>query len=128
MTQRRVFGYGKAGLSGLFLLGLAAFADAEPLRIQIESASAGVDQRTHEPIVTVKLSKQSQQALGAYTQHNVGKPMELRVDGKVIMKSVIREPLLAGTFQTSGNFTADEVSNLARQLAAGATIVLELVD
>jgi preprotein translocase subunit SecD len=128
MVDRRSSRYRKAGLSGLFLLGLTAFAFGEPLSLDVQEARSGVDERTHQPIVTVKVTKESQQALATYTQQNVGKPMELRIDGKVIMKSVIREPLIAGSFRTIGNFTAEEASDIARKLSAGTPIVIEVVD
>jgi preprotein translocase subunit SecD len=120
--------YKKAGLSGLFLWGLITSAFGQPLSLQVQEARSGVDQRTHKPIVTVKVTKESQQALAAYTQQNVGKPMELRVAGKVIMKSVIREPLIAGSFQTSDNFTQDQASDIAGRLPAGTTIVIEVTE
>ncbi len=104
--QRRISGYKKAGLSGLLLLCLIASANAEPLVLHVQEASIGTDQRTQEPTVNVRITEESKQALTNVTRHNVGKPMELRIDGKAVFTPVIREPLLGVSFVISGSLIA----------------------
>jgi hypothetical protein len=93
----------KAGLSGLFLCAAAAVAimtgvaASEPLAVEIISATAGYDQRTREPIVEYKLSRASQKLFAEMTEKNVGRKMELRIDGQPVVAAVIREPILGGS-------------------------------
>ena len=51
-----------------FLFGFAALAFAEPLKLEIAEAKADRDQRTREPIVSIRMTKESSQAFAAITQ------------------------------------------------------------
>ena len=85
--------------------------------------------RTGEPIVSFKMNAASARAFTDLTTKSVGKPMEFRVDGRVIMKPVIREPILGVTGQISGSFSVDEAKALAERLASGAAkLELEVVE
>jgi preprotein translocase subunit SecD len=48
------------------------------------------------------------------------KKMEIRVDGRVIMSPVVREPILGGSGQLSGHFSVEQAKELADLLASGA--------
>ena len=52
--------------------------------------------------------------------HHVGQPFAIVLDGKVISAPVIREPILGGQGQISGNFSAESANDLAVLLRAGA--------
>jgi preprotein translocase subunit SecD len=54
------------------------------------------------------------------TQENVGRPFAIVLDNEVISAPVIREPILGGTGQISGNFTVEGANDLAVLLRAGA--------
>ncbi|HEV2000652.1 MAG TPA: protein translocase subunit SecD, partial [Xanthobacteraceae bacterium] len=54
------------------------------------------------------------------TQENVGRPFAIILDNKVISAPVIREPILGGSGQISGNFTVQQANDLAILLRAGA--------
>ena len=54
------------------------------------------------------------------TQENVGKPFAIVLDNEVISAPVIREPILGGSGQISGNFTVQQANDLAILLRAGA--------
>ena len=54
------------------------------------------------------------------TQENVGRPFAIVLDNKVISAPVIREPILGGSGQISGNFTVEPANDLAVLLRAGA--------
>jgi preprotein translocase subunit SecD len=54
------------------------------------------------------------------TQQNVGKPFAIVLDNQVISAPVIREPILGGSGQISGNFTVQSANDLAILLRAGA--------
>ncbi|MEC9368047.1 MAG: protein translocase subunit SecD, partial [Pseudomonadota bacterium] len=57
---------------------------------------------------------------GRVTQENVGRPFAIILDNKVISAPVIREPILGGTGQISGNFTVQQANDLAVLLRSGA--------
>ena len=54
------------------------------------------------------------------TAKNVGKPFAIVLDDKVISAPVIREPILGGSGQISGNFTVQTANDLAILLRAGS--------
>ena len=68
-------------------------------------AQPGFDQRTGEPVVTFRFDAAGAKRFAMVTQENVGLPFAIVLDDKVISAPVIREPILGGTGQISGNFT-----------------------
>lgn len=80
----------------------------------------GFDQRTGEPIVSFRFDATGAKRFASVTQQNVGLPFAIILDGKVISAPVIREPILGGAGQISGNFTVTEASDLAVTLRSGA--------
>ncbi len=80
----------------------------------------GFDQRTSEPIVSFRFNSSGATRFGRVTQANVGRPFAIVLDDKVISAPVIREPILGGSGQISGNFTVQEANNLAILLRSGA--------
>ena len=68
-------------------------------------AQPGFDQRTNEPIVQFRFNSSGARKFAEATQANVGKPFAIVLDNKVISAPVIREPILGGSGQISGNFT-----------------------
>jgi protein-export membrane protein SecD len=83
-------------------------------------AQASFDQRTGEPVVTFRFDATGAKRFALVTQENVGLPFAIVLDGKVISAPVIREPILGGTGQISGNFTVQEANDLAVLLRSGA--------
>ncbi len=83
-------------------------------------AQPGFDQRTSEPIVSFRFNSSGAQKFAVATQANVGKPFAIVLDNKVISAPVIREPILGGSGQISGNFTVQSANDLAILLRAGA--------
>jgi len=83
-------------------------------------AQASFDQRTGEPVVTFRFDAAGAKRFAMVTQENVGLPFAIVLDDKVISAPVIREPILGGTGQISGNFTVQEANDLAVLLRSGA--------
>jgi len=86
----------------------------------LTDAQASFDQRTGEPIVNFKFNSTGARKFGRATQDNVGRPFAIVLDNEVISAPVIREPILGGSGQISGNFTVESANNLAILLRAGA--------
>ena len=83
-------------------------------------SQASFDQRTNEPVVSFRFDSKGAQRFGAATQQNVGKLFAIILDDQVISAPQIREPILGGTGQISGNFTVEGANDLAVLLRAGA--------
>jgi protein-export membrane protein SecD len=87
---------------------------------ELTDAQPGFDQRTSEPIVSFKFNAAGARKFAQVTQENVGRLFAIVLDDKVISAPQIREPILGGSGQISGNFTVESANNLAILLRAGA--------
>jgi protein-export membrane protein SecD len=84
----------------------------------IQSASAGFSEG--QPIVSIRLNSLGAKYFCDISRENVGRPFAIVLDNKVLSAPSIREPICGGVMQISGNFTVQEVNNLALLLRAGA--------
>ncbi len=65
-------------------------------------AEAGADPASGLPIVNIKLSATLRDALAELTRANIGKPLPIRVDGRIVSEPHVNEPILNGELQISG--------------------------
>jgi preprotein translocase subunit SecD len=86
----------------------------------LTDAQPGFDQRNGEPIVSFRFNSSGARKFAQVTQENVGRPFAIVLDNEVISAPVIREPILGGSGQISGNFTVQAANDLAILLRAGA--------
>ncbi len=86
----------------------------------LTDAEAGFDQRTGLPIVTFRLNAEGARRFARVTRENVGRPFAMVLDNEVISAPVIREPIVTGSGEISGNFTVQQANDLAILLRAGA--------
>ncbi len=86
----------------------------------VVDAGPGFDQQTGEPIVTFRFNSRAGKAFGNWSLNNVGELFAIVIDNKVISAPSIREPILGGSGQISGNFTVESSTRLAVQIASGA--------
>ncbi len=86
----------------------------------LTNARAGQDSRTGEWVVNFTFDSVGTRRFAQITRENVGRPFAVVLDNKVITAPVIREPILGGQGQISGNFTARSANDLAVLLRAGA--------
>ncbi len=83
-------------------------------------AQAGYDQRGGIPVVNFRFDTVGGKRFAEITQQAVGQPFAIVLDNKVLSAPVIREPILGGSGQISGNFTTQSANDLAVLLRAGA--------
>ena len=103
-------------------------AASETLAIDLVGASLERDQQTGQPVIAIVMTPASGRAFAGLTARNVTKPLEFRVDGRAVMKPVIREPVLGGKVQISG-VDADEGRAVAERLSSGAAkLEVEVID
>jgi preprotein translocase subunit SecD len=86
----------------------------------LTNAQPSFDSRTSEPVVNFTFNTSGARRFAEVTQQNVGKPFAIILDNEVISAPVIREPILGGSGQISGNFTVQSANDLAILLRAGA--------
>ncbi len=84
------------------------------------NASPGMDSRNNQPVVNFRFDTVGGKKFGSVTSKNVGRLFAIVLDGKVISAPVIREPILGGAGQISGNFTIQSAQDLSLLLRAGA--------
>ncbi len=108
------------------LLVAAAPAVAAPLTLKVATALASFDS-TGEAVVNVRFDPGSARALAEFTAANVGRRVELRVDGQAVASPVIRDPITGGEIVISGSMTAADAGRLAMRLREGALVEAEIV-
>ncbi|GHD09774.1 protein translocase subunit SecDF [Tianweitania populi] len=86
----------------------------------LTDAQPSLDQRSNQWTVSFRFDSQGAQRFGQATQQNVGKLFAIILDNQVVSAPQIREPILGGQGQISGNFNAQSASDLAVLLRAGA--------
>jgi preprotein translocase subunit SecD len=105
---------------------LVTVATAEPVTLEVRSAKAGQDKRSGEPMLSIAVTTASKQALRDLSSNNIGRKLELRVDGKTILTSIFREPILGGVMEVSGDMGADRTQALAAELSkSGIRVEIE---
>jgi preprotein translocase subunit SecD len=91
---------------------------AEQLQVTVASASAATDARSGRPILSIRLADESRKAPAAFSETHLGHPVEMRIDGKSMIKAVIREPLTGGVFQVN-TVSIEDARRLADKLSHG---------
>ena len=83
-------------------------------------AKPRMDTQSNETIVSFTLDRVGAKKFGRATTENVGKQLAIILDGKIISAPSIREPIIGGSGQISGNFTFQSATDLALLLRSGA--------
>ncbi|NUY39497.1 protein translocase subunit SecD [Wolbachia endosymbiont of Litomosoides brasiliensis] len=73
-----------------------------------------------KPTVHFKFDRIASKRFAKVTKENVGKPFAIVLDNTVLTVPAIREPILNGEGEISGNFTEKQASELAILLKSGA--------
>ena len=84
------------------------------------NARPAVDNRTGETTVNFTLDRVGAKKFGKATTKYVGQRLAIILDNKIISAPQIREPILGGNGQISGNFTFQSATDLALLLRSGA--------
>ncbi len=86
----------------------------------VKDAQMRIGGNFNEPYVSLELTGLGAQSFGQITGKYVGRQLAIVLDENVRSAPVIREKILGGSAQISGNFTHEEASDLAIVLRAGA--------
>jgi preprotein translocase subunit SecD len=97
-------------------------ANAEAQRFKVASASLEFDARTNQPVVSFRFAPESARDFARFTEANVGRKVDVRVDGKTLSQPIIREPILGGAGQVPVA-SVEDGRTLAARLADGSAIL-----
>ena len=86
----------------------------------VKDAQVRIGGNFNEPYVALDLTTLGAQTFGQLTEKNVGKRLAIVLDDNVRSAPVIKEEILGGHAQISGNFTHAAASDLSIVLRAGA--------
>ena len=119
--------HGEIPMDALFRLIAAAaivlfacgFAMAEPLTLAIAKAVVVPDPAPGQGALNLKMTPDSAKAFATFTKANVGKMIDLSVDGAVVMSPLLVEPILGGEVMISGKFAKGELRRLSERISAG---------
>jgi len=87
---------------------------------RLTDAKAEVDQRSGGWVVTMRFDSVGAKEFGDVTKEYVNHRFAVVLDKQVLTAPNIQEPILTGSGQITGNFTAQSASDLALLLRAGA--------
>ena len=86
----------------------------------LSDAKPSMDNQTNETVVTVSLDRVGSKRFAKATSSGVGKRLAIVLDGKIISAPVIRDAIVGGSGQISGDFTFQSATDLALLLRSGA--------
>ena len=86
----------------------------------LTNAQASVDPQTNEPVVNIQFDQEGGRKFADLSTRFVGDRFAIILDGEILSSPFFREPILGGSAQISGGFTAETANNLAISLRSGA--------
>jgi len=96
---------------------------------QLANAAVSFDQTTNKPQVSLTFNGEGQKLFADITERNLQKPVAIFLDDQVISAPTVQSKISDGQAVITGNFTIQEVKELANLLNAGALEVpIKLVE
>jgi protein-export membrane protein SecD len=83
-------------------------------------ATPSLDNNTNQAVVNFSFDRVGTKKFGRATTNNVGNRLAIILDNKIISAPTIREAIVSGSGQISGNFTFQTATDLALLLRSGA--------
>jgi len=83
-------------------------------------AQPQMNNQTNETVVSFTLDRVGAKRFGKATSKGIGKQLAIILDGKIVSAPVIRDAIVSGSGQISGNFTFQSATDLALLLRSGA--------
>ncbi len=84
------------------------------------NAKPTIDNQNNQTVVSFTFDRVGSKKFGRVTTDNVGKRMAIILDNQIISAPVIREPILGGNGQITGDFTFQTATDLALLLRSGS--------
>ncbi len=86
----------------------------------LKDAQAATNPQTNQHVVHLEFSDEGGQKFADLTTKNVGRTIAILLDGEVLTAPNVREPILGGKAEISGQKTLEEAQQLAVLLRSGA--------
>ena len=83
-------------------------------------AQPQMNNQTNETVVSFTLDRVGAKRFGKATSAGIGKQLAIVLDGKIVSAPIIRDAIISGNGQISGNFTFQSATDLALLLRSGA--------
>ena len=83
-------------------------------------AQPRMDNQANETVVSFTLDRVGAKRFGKATSNGIGRQLAIVLDGKIISAPVIRDSIVSGSGQISGDFTFQSATDLALLLRSGA--------
>lgn len=110
----------RVALASTFLMIVAAApAAAAVLELSVTRAYVVTEEATGRPALSITLSPESIKAFADFTDANVGRKVELRIDGKVVLSATVRERIVMGEVMVSGDLTRLQLLETANGIWSG---------
>ncbi|MFB6212276.1 MAG: protein translocase subunit SecD [Candidatus Magasanikbacteria bacterium] len=85
--------------------------------------------RLGQPVVNIQLNNKGAKIFARLTKENVGEPIAIFLDGKLIQMPTVQEQITGGRAQISGDFSVEKARQLVQRFNAGALPApIKLVD
>lgn len=95
----------------------------------LKDAKASTNPQTGQNVVNLEFSDEGAQKFADLTTRNVGRTIAILLDGEVLTAPNVREPILGGRAEITGQKTLEEAQNLAVVLRSGALPVkVEIIE
>jgi preprotein translocase subunit SecD len=85
----------------------------------IIDAAPGFLPQSDQPIASFRFNAHGARRFAEITAANIGRAFAVVVDDRVLSAAVIREPILGGSGQISGNFTLEDANTVAMLVRSG---------
>ncbi len=86
----------------------------------LKDAQAAMNQQNGQCVVNLEFSDEGAQKFADATLENVGRQIAILLDGEILTNPVVREPILGGKAEISGQRDLEEAQRLAVLLRSGA--------
>jgi protein-export membrane protein SecD len=83
-------------------------------------AQAQMNNQTNEMVVSFTLDRVGAKRFGKVTKTGIGKQLAIILDSKIVSAPIIRDAIISGSGQISGNFSFQSATDLALLLRSGA--------
>lgn len=109
-----------AEIEDWFLIFEDPYFQSTPLTGKYLKEARPVFDQFNRPIISLQFDDEGAKIFEELTSRNIGKPLAIHIDEILISAPVVQEPIRGGNAQITGQFTTEEVRELARNLSAGA--------
>lgn len=86
----------------------------------LKDAQAAMNQQNNQAVVNLEFSDEGAKKFADATLANVGRQIAILLDGEVLTDPVVREPILGGRAEISGQRNLEEAQHIAVLLRSGA--------